>query len=78
MPHFKDGSEAHVGDVAKKTEGLVTTIGVIAVITPGSTTCNAQLGLLTKCYASDDLKSRVAMQVPGIEYATLGQCEKIA
>lgn len=45
MPHYKDGTEAHVGDVVRgktynKSEEVV---GVLIEVTPGSSTCNCKV-----------------------------------
>lgn len=46
--HYKDGTEAKVGDLVKgtcyNTKGVI--VGVMLGITPGSNSCNCRVGLL--------------------------------
>ena len=45
MPHYRDGSEARVGDIVKgptyNKPGIC--VGVVCVVTPGAETCNLQV-----------------------------------
>jgi hypothetical protein len=49
MPHYKDGTEAQVGDVVigKDYEGK-TVVGHVNHIYPGSTTCNMQISTIVQ------------------------------
>jgi hypothetical protein len=51
MPHYKDGTEAKIGDVVRgkgynvkdKDQNLREFVGTVVGITPGSTACNIQV-----------------------------------
>lgn len=44
MPHYRDGTEAKVGDIVKgKNWDGKTIVGRVETLSPGSTTCNMQV-----------------------------------
>jgi len=79
MPHFKDGSEAKVGDRVRfphqawdgqksyptKREGVITDI------TPGSESCNA----LVACVMLQQING-VRIVTPYVTHVTLGECDR--
>lgn len=81
--HYKDGSEAHVGDVVRgKTYNQPDeVIGVLVDITPGSTTCNCKVstGSANKLgYVSDGpLQGGYALIFSKFDYSQCDFLEKV-
>lgn len=79
MPHFKDGSEAKVGDRLRFKTGRyvesqwvdVMREAVIFSITPDSTSCNAVVA-----YISVEEQNGVRFLRTDTSHVTLGDCER--
>jgi len=74
--HYKDGSEAKVGDVVKfprwKSGGNVPDAGTLTHITPGSQSCNGQVYRVRFHYPEPTEQPLVDTQNHCV---TLGECE---
>lgn len=77
MPHYKDGTDAKVGDVVRGTtfnkKGEV--LGILVSITPGTDTCNATVNALARVYESDGQRTVVA--VTDSDYSECKALEKV-
>lgn len=89
MPHYKDGTEAKVGDVVKGKGYNIPheIIGTVVSIQPNADACNLRVAVakvtsITQCYGTagmiyrDDAQTCVI--VPDIEYGETRAFEKIA
>lgn len=64
MPHYKDGTEAQLGDVVKgrgyNVKGpdgkLAELVGTVVAIEPGSDTCNVEIAYHTVARLPDDFQ----------------------
>jgi hypothetical protein len=78
MPHYKDGTPARVGDLILKEEAHASSmlvVGILAQITPGSTTCNGQV--LPIAQKAKTGGTWLPMATGNLWSVTLSDCAKI-
>jgi hypothetical protein len=77
--HYKDGTPAKLGDVIKRVEGDVITIGQLKSASASSETCNGLMIPAIRVTERVGIGRSVEHVPPGhTDYVTLKECEKLA